>query len=264
MEFKVYETTCDYITATTFEGSVYRMAVKGLSGVVEESPKEEKVQQYMGYRLGNMFYGEGVQGDKQHYLIQVSGSPADDAYQLLIDLGMDITRIDLQLTIEKPGWYKARSYVDSMRAGIWRGRVLNCEMYEDGKGNDTVYLGSKHSDKFTRVYVKAQMFLRYELQLRRKYAMDAARQIASGRKNAVRGILQSELAKKPSHPVNAEFRAFLRGAVVDVQAYRTNPDAVSRMRWLSTLLPTITRICNDHDYGQTAREWLKEIINETG
>lgn len=249
----------DYYTGTTFTPSDWRNWVKQFQGTVEESPKPRNIGGYKGYQLPGVFYGQGSQGELAHYILTLSGAMADNLFPST-STNFTTKRLDLQVTIDLPEWYKHRALVHSLRNGQWKGRRLTVGLREDGKGGSTVYIGSMASDKLIRVYVKSKSYLRYEIQYRREYAESAAEHVREGGRMAIGEILGEQSLKFPRHPVWDDFRAVLgQGRVV--ASYTANPEKANRMKWLASLLNTIQRMANDHDYGDTVVNWLQEIID---
>lgn len=260
-EIIINKVQIDWITGTTFDAELWRDTVKQLQGHVNESPRPDNRGGYRGSSGESIWYGQGTQQEQEHFMIVASGAGSPAAFPDIASR-LKVTRLDIQVTIELPDWYKSRALVDTLRYGKWPGRRRVIPMREDGKGGTTVYIGSPTSDKMIRIYVKGEYYLRYEIQYRRGYAEDAARHCLIGGQNAMSAILATELTKLPPHPVFERFGEFCKGTQV-VAAYKANPEMVARLKWLSTLLPGLQRMANDHDYGDTVRGWFHDIIENS-
>lgn len=171
---------CDFITFTTFDDTLaYDMErIFWSESVVGEYLKDAQLMQYSGWRFDHGFMGEGVQQERKHHLATVSGRQAHEFARAIArrDACAEYrcTRFDAQVTIGIPEGYNARSFADWLRANDTRNRKIL--LYENGDGLDTVYIGSKTSDSFTRIYVKViagVRHLRYETQRRGEYARQA-------------------------------------------------------------------------------------------
>ena len=258
----VNEVAVDYVTATSFSGKSYRKIVGRILGTMTDSPKQAKTMQYEGDRIGGLFHGEAMQKGKVHYMISISGSEADRHIQTMVKSDLRFTRLDIQITIELPEWYRAREYSDFLNRSVWRGRGREARLLEGGGGNDTVYIGAASSERMVRVYVKNEDYLRFEVQFRGKLARNARQRMVKGGDKEAGAILRGEILKLPDNPLHGEFLAFCGTRASEVKGYRIRPDAMKRMRWLRGLLPTIKRMSNDHDYGDIVKMWMEEIIDD--
>lgn len=243
----------DYIRITTSDWGEYERLATGVHGLVDGDVVAGRFLQYQGSKRGASFHGQAIQNDRAHYLGQVSGAPADGCDGLL-HLGR-VTRIDLQVTINKPDGFTGRRLCDCLRAAVWDGRRRKVTLI-DGAGDDTVYIGSRLSDVYIRVYVKAQDYLRFEVE----YKGDGARRVALGLQGGITRaeLLAHELARLPECVLLREFRDILTGGVVRLPEL-VAPEKIGRLKWLSSLLPTFHQMANDHDYGHTVRAWFHSL-----
>lgn len=97
----INEPRCDWVTATTFDIDSYRRAVRSLLPTVSVSPTKQKRMQYQGHKSGHIFYGQGIQDGREHFMIQSSGEQAENDYPYIL-ADMTPKRIDLQVTCELP------------------------------------------------------------------------------------------------------------------------------------------------------------------
>src|SRR3990172_2041076 len=161
----VNEAAIDYLRMTTFHFTEYDKGVTTIGGGNNGDWKRAGIMQYRGNKKLGVFHGQGEQKGRTHYMIDISGGQADDYGYKLLDNDLKVTRIDLQFTFEKPCDWNVREFADAMREGIWPNRVRNVTMI-DNNGNDTIYIGSRTSDKFIRFYVKDAEWLRYEIEIK--------------------------------------------------------------------------------------------------
>lgn len=259
----VNKVSVDYARGTTFAGHRYRECVKKMLKNIDTSPRPARRYQYSGDLLGNVFHGQGDQSGRTSYMVDVSGADANDYYQTMIDSEMKFTRLDIQVTTELPHWYSSRSYKDFLKSAVWSGQKLNVELIEGKNGSDTVYIGSRSSDKFIRVYVKDRNLLRFEIELSGKVVLAAVQKIDDGGEDAVRAILKGMIDRLPQHPITELFGGLCSGEGTHLAVYRVPADAQAKVRWLSSLLNTIEDMARDHDIGHTVRGWLMNIIAES-
>lgn len=271
-EIIVNRAAVDYITLTTFDFKMYKkmLSVILTDDEVSESEKEQ-IPRYVGIRAkwssGSVFCGEGVQDGASHWLISASGGAAD---KVAVGLSMielkavNVTRLDIQITLEKPEWYRARDFADTMTEGEWKGHRRKPHLIESG-GDDTVYLGSYHSDRFTRVYVKEKDWLRYEIVYKRDYARIAWERLRQNPTIAPAGFLVGEMAKTPKNPLTPYFGEVLRLAnSIEVQKKKPIKTLSKTYLWLvRSVAPAVNRLLNDHDSAAMTRDLLNEWL-ETG
>lgn len=271
-EIIVNRAALDYLTVTTFDRPLYSDILKTiLTRDEREESEKDSIKRYVGMRsvwtCGSVFYGEGLQDGFAHWIISASGGAADRVGYALsgqILPSMNVTRIDVQITIEKPSWYRARDFVDAVEEGEWKGRRRKPVLIENG-GDDTVYLGSYHSDRFTRIYVKEKTWLRLETVFKRDYAEEAWKRYAAAPAIAPAGLLVSELIRFPKHPIIDAFAAELKNAnQIDVQKAKPVKTLSTTYLWLvRSVAPAVSRLLNDHESGEMTKQLLRDWIGET-
>lgn len=263
--FITQKTAVDYISLSTFNPVVFRKIVDRFVQK-DTQPNDVQRMQYMGqsqsFPDGSFFWGSGQQSSHDHYLIQVSGAMADRVTDSLIDSdtkNFNVTRIDLQITIPKPDWFKSRSFVDTLRGDVWTSRRRKVTMI-DNYGDDTVYIGSRKSDRFARVYVKETDWLRLEFEYKKSRADNVYHLLAThGKDKASAGIMHGEVVGLPDHPVITAYRSILRD-------YETlTPSVVkpesARFKWfIKQCVPAIITLLNDHDSGEMTRDVLIDLV----
>lgn len=257
---------CDYLTVGTFNPAAHS-DVNNTIASCDIVPQEKHRMQYDGmeqtFSDGSVFWGTGIQKGVPHYLTQVSGAASDRFIRRAVLLGRDdfnVTRLDIQLTIRKPDWFKARAFLDTLRTGDWAGRRKKATMV-DNYGDDTVYIGSWHSDSFARVYVKEKEWIRFENEWKKERADSAFRIIkAHGPQKAMHGLLYGELLKLPDHPVKTAYREVLDGYET-MTAMVVKPES-KRMKWfIKQCTPAIQTLLSDHDCGDRTREILEDLLS---
>jgi hypothetical protein len=212
---------------------------------------------------GSIFWGVGQQQGNDHFLMQASGSAADRVARWLMvneeRSDFNITRLDLQLTVPIPSWFNARHFLDALRVGDWKGRRRKATMI-DNYGDDTVYIGSRQSDKFCRVYVKEEDFLRLEFEYKKGKA-DAVYWMLKrhGIEKAGAGLLHGEVLQLPEHPVTELFLENLSNYEKMIAITEKRPS--SRFRWfVKQCAPAIQTLLRDHDAGDATRRVLEDLL----
>lgn len=268
-EFIVNRPACDYFTTTTFSPDAYYDALAAVSARDEwHAADKANIKRYAGQRIlrpsGSVFFGEGIQSGARHFIISASGGAADDVAAALAPKqipDLNVTRIDIQITIEKPDWYRARNFLDAMNAGEWKGRARKCMMIENG-GDDTVYLGSYYSDQFCRVYVKEKEWLRFEVVFKADYAAKAWAKYRKVQHLSAGGLIVGQLVKMPAHPTRDIYAKALRGTnTLSVQGQRPIKTKSKTYIWLvSQVAPAIRRLLNDDDSRDQTLEFLTGFL----
>ena len=119
--------------------------------------------QYVGMQEGKVFVGDGEQDGYFHRMLQVSGKDANLAVPALIHLpDIECTHLDLQVTCE---WFQSDIFAIAERL---RGQCL--VDYRTSTEGDTVYIYSRLSDKFIRIYQKTRDLVRFEVAYKKPYA----------------------------------------------------------------------------------------------
>ncbi len=254
----------DWITLTTFarEHDLWDCFA---SLTPEDVRKESRRLQYHGSAGPHSFWGTGVQAGRQHAMLQVSGELADEVTLFVVPYDINCTRLDLQVTIAMPTGYDSREVYDGLIDPLakWGGRRKNASIVQSGDGLDTIYIGSRTSEKFARLYVKPDAdglpaFLRFEVEYKKATAHGVYQALWSG-KHTRATILAHEVKMIPL----AKFALVTRfldalgtqGTNPPVKRVRTHSNTIE---WLETQVePAIIRLLNDHEHHGT----IVAIIN---
>lgn len=279
MEFIVNRPAVDYLTVTTYSERVFGQTILATHTSQEAAEAtDDGIKRYQGKRFhhpgGSIFFGEGQQKQQDsetwlpHFVMSASGAAADkfSTYWAGQDLmPVSVTRVDCQLTLPLPDWYKSHSLLKTLRTGEWKGRKPLCTMI-DNYGDDTVYIGSKSSDRRARIYVKERGWLRVEYQYRKDYAESAFSNIRASPNTGCAGTLVSELIKWPEHPVKNIFLEQLKLANTQaVKAAKPEKSMSRRYRWFTRqILPAIETMLHDHDIGGKVRDDLLGVMEKCG
>ena len=270
--FIVERAALDYLTMTFWEARYYERFLWSVVGDPDpDKCTDTSIMWYRGTRCnwddGSIFYGVGENQGKKHWLTQTSGAAADRVGFALANEkkpGANVSRLDAQITIPLPDWYKAPAFTQTLRNGLWKGRSRKVTLI-DGNGDDTVYIGSRSSDRYIRVYVKEKDWLRFEVEFKGKLAFAAWLRYEKSPLLAPAGILVSEIIKLPEHPIKKAFLEQLRNAnAIDVQAKKPVKTPSKTFRWLITqVAPALERLLNDHDVGPAAADVLLSLVENS-
>lgn len=258
----------DWLTFTTWERESWEwfniMATRFSGGDGEAS----RMEGYQGIMYPKMFIGykEGEQ-HKPHYMLRSWGVPSDDVFMasVVADSPMVCKRIDLQITIPLPDGYNAKLLAERIREEEdkrYNGRKVH--LYDSGKGMETVYVGSWHSDKFYRIYVKqvaAELYLRFEVVFKHDLATKAYELIKSG-KATPGGILNAEVGtiKVKNNRGMTAVRKALKGYSANMVKRVVKDKEDTRLYWLrKQVMPALFRMVADEEIGDHAASMLQEL-----
>ncbi len=150
----------DWVTGVskTYAQSMAQQAIweelKVVLNVTKEAvAKPMNVREYKGYRCGPVFFGSATVGT----LLSVSGVDSNDYVHRVVGASSRITRIDLAVTVFYP------NYVKSIASGYYEYVIESLgdltgkrkyAMISSASGGDTLYIGSRESEGYGRVYDK--------------------------------------------------------------------------------------------------------------
>ena len=258
----------DWLTMTTFNQETAKgwemsiMAIDGNSLLKTEGRR----MQYKGWEIdsghGTIFWGvtDKVKGDKLHYMIQVSGSLADDVFfgnlSPLIDglsYHINCTRIDFQVT------HMNREVLDRGKYSLqFLKRVLgevhgdngSASWIQDRDGDAaiaTIGLNKRTSPAYHRIYAKPTVnghAIRYEMEFKRDKSTAAFDLLYNQRE---RSLIGKVLRKYGDYVGSKAFKGFFKD-VLPVVGVKLKTLEIERAEnatelWLcNTVLPSFERV----------------------
>lgn len=245
----------DWLTLATYNFPKYTESVAAIRRQYPGTWKHAKWLQYEGFKHQEypVFYGHALQSnDREHYILRVSGTFASEFWRLFERYGYAdhwyCTRIDLQRTMDIPEWWKVRELHDALA-----GEGFNVSIIQSATGN-TLYLGARTSDRFTRFYEKDLLkpMLRLEIELKGRYSRLAYQLLLEG---ATIADIYAENLRALKLPENME-RDYLPDDANDVEWTLAERIVTieKKLEWLQTLIPTFAKLANDHDIGSQVRD----------
>lgn len=239
----------DYIRLATWNSTHYAYMASEIMRVWTWDYKPGKWQQYTGHRAKSFFMGTGEQDKRRHHVVHASGSLAERMRKSFMQFdGFYGTRADLQMTVLKPRWVDLHKLHKNM------GEKLTT--LQSSEKNDTLYIGSRESDKFARLYEKPlgeRMFLRMEFELKGAMAAGAWKAILEG--EAVGGIYKRLLIK--SKLPDAFKRLFENASdTATDKALRAEieHDSQKSLKWIMSLDNCMRRHMNNHEIGTEVKK----------
>lgn len=243
-------------------------AYVGDTAVVQDA----KVMQYLGWSSSSVFFGSATQAGRVHNMVRVSGSAAAD---FLYRCGtppasVRCTRIDVQVTVPLDSGYDVVSMADRMRSGAWKGRKRAVTYISGKDGLDTVYVGSRQSELFVRLYIKecslpVSRAIRFEVELKAGKADTFFRRWLS-ETIEMDGFLLYEWGKFPerAREMLPSIGSVLAGGEAQKLAGVSRVvESSGTMKWfIRSVVPAVRRLLNSHEYGEATRRYLVGLLSE--
>jgi hypothetical protein len=265
----------DWLTLTTFQLKTVMKMVDMIEPLTRgKATVESRVMQYDGNRGEGFFIGHGRQNGKEHHIFRFSGDLADAVTWQSLRPPIDCSRIDLQLTLPLPCKISDSfdAFVDLMRMTEAheneRGqRARNVDGVVSPDGFCTMYLGSRESGRFYRLYVKEHMgeyFLRLEVEYKGKSKLAGRIWRDTGKRpESIVKYLKGEISTLPMHELTRPFHEALTGVAGDIMKNeRRQADPQKTLAWLRRQVsPAMKRLLGNHDTHDAAMiimlDWLK-------
>ncbi len=214
--------------------------------------------QYKGWKTESLFVGVADQEAKRHLVISCSGAASNDLADFVKDWkGMYCTRIDVQRTIEKPKHSSLRR--------IRKATQTENTTLVQSKDNDTLYVGSRTSDCYTRLYEKPldETYLRLEFELKGKRARSAWLAMAHGKTASTIFVHYLNKSKLPTR-VKEWYTETADKNEDDFEMANVIHSARKKLRWLRSLDACMEKAMNDHEIGEEVRELVQSWASFAG
>ena len=245
----------DYLRLASFEFNYAKLISEFMNSWAEHY-KPGKWLQYDGWKLGKLFVGVGEQSRKRHMIMSISGPETHKLAEWMHnELSFYATRLDVQRTIQKPKHSQLRRIQKSTKTN-------NCTLIESPE-NHTLYIGSRTSDCFTRLYEKPldTMYLRLEFELKGKRARSAWGAYVHGRTPS--DIFTHYLDKSHlPNTVKAWFSEPDDDHSVEFEMEQVTHDAKKKLAWLRSLDDSINQAMACHEIGEQVRGLIRMWAQE--
>jgi hypothetical protein len=273
-EITLFQPLVDYLTYSGIDHLDIVESFHTFSQDISHSFLRETEQDWFQYRgnmryysNGSVWHGIADQKGESWLCIRISGELAHDSIRFfapLVKRGiLKVTRIDLQATVpEPPDWEQIRLYNRMHRAGKKVESKLSVDQLTKKK-LETVAIGSRTSETYTRVYEKitdgGTILLRYEVEHKGGKAtavFDALAEHTPGE------MLRHQLDRTRDKLLIDVFSSCLAG----ISPHNARPKVKQRNKkkqWLLTaVLPSFTEFINAHDDdGEVSAAFLAAIEN---
>jgi hypothetical protein len=218
--------------------------------------------QYKGQKSGGYFVGQAEQNGKRHVVANASGPNALSLYHASTPFadkhGIYCTRLDIQRTIPRPQYGSLRGVRDAMTK-------TNTTLIES-RDNDTLYVGSRESAIFTRLYEKNldARYLRLEFELKADRSKAAYRALLAGEPLDAIYFHYLEKSHFPDE-VKQWFSGAGDYASEAVLRAETERQDQNTLNWLYGLNNAVRQAAANHSIGANVRsliaEWHKYALH---
>ena len=245
----------DYLRLASYDFNYAKLIAEFMNGWSEQW-KRSKWLQYDGWKLGKLFVGVGEQTHRRHMIMSISGSETHKLAEWMRDeLSFYATRMDVQRTIEKPKHAELRRIRKSTKS-------KNTTLIESPE-NDTLYIGSRTSDCYTRLYEKPldSMYLRLEFELKGKRARSGWGALVHGKTPS--DIFSHYLDKSHlPNTVKSWFSEPEDDLTVEFDTEEATHSARKKLAWLRSLDDSINQAMACHEIGDQARGLIRMWCQE--
>jgi hypothetical protein len=245
----------DYIRLASWDWEEYAKTLGKIMGSWKGGWKQSKWLQYSGWRKEEFFIGFGEQHQKRHTVAGVSGSLSQRMFESLKAMSSwYATRIDVQVTIYCP---------DDLVLSDVRDRCKNKNTtLIESQFNDTLYLGSRESEIFTRLYEKpiVDKLLRLEFELKGSRARKAWTALCNG--ELVEKIFLYYLRKSMlPEDIARMFESYDVAATTEIMNQIKEHDNDKVWKWIEGLDSSMEKNMANHQIGESVktlvRAWAK-------
>lgn len=249
----VYSCKVDWLTLTAtdpnkrsaFLAYASALLARGLPGGNDERPWKWKG--YHGVHCGELTYGRRDDSD----IIQLSSALAEEQFKTVWPLADHCTRIDLAVDVkveEEVSTYIGKHNLEANEYRESKRPALSITCIENNRKPATLYIGSRVSDIFARIYDKYlecglddyRQTIRYELEIKGDPAQRTFTSLgaAPNRAAAIASGVRQYLVRRGIEP---QFSG-VDGAMC-IQSVRASTDDASRLAWLSSgVRPAIVKL----------------------
>lgn len=278
---------CDYLSLTTYSWEIYKQWEEVLRRMELGEPTAKAYSQYKGFMWGDdIELMRGDQAEGMHYMLVVKGANADVCLRHMVAWGLGIygdikcTIFDVQITLPPlPQRPRLREIVTMWEDGAFSPFIGKGKPEVWGwmkNGIDTMYIGSKSSDVFARIYDKPIAIVnnapvlgeRYEVSFREKRSNTLFQRVISNplafSDKPMRDALLGHIRRLP--PEMAVFLAAAQKEAVVGDPWiveRTAKGEPNGYQWLMMCKPAIQRVAAEKGvHGENIRRMLIEAFIE--
>lgn len=127
----------------------------------------------MGGASGSVYF------EIRQSIFEGAGVP-DDLVPWLLGQGVRASRVDLAVDLHGPGWPTPATLYQYLPAAETRTQRRTWELTTNWDGGEKLTVGARSSERYLRVYVKGDQWVRHELELKQAAALRASETLRVG------------------------------------------------------------------------------------
>jgi hypothetical protein len=235
----------DFLRLATWDTAELAFLTSHLMQTMDGGFEHAKWLQYKGWKKDGIFIGHGEQKGKLHGIVNISGYKSDTHYANLLDCEtFYCTRLDVQITIPQPHDVLLPEIYERIRDFTKASLIQSDE-------NDTLYLGARTSEIFTRLYEKVldKKYLRLEFEIKGGRSRSAWRALRNG---ATTDEIFSYYLQKSALPVDIirlfEFSG--DGETEHAMREEIRKDDENTLKWLQSIDGAVMKALSNHTIGE--------------
>lgn len=234
----------DFLRLATWDTAELAFLTSHLMTALDGGFEQSKWLQYKGWKKDSIFIGHGEQKNSLHGVVNVSGYKSDDYFENFLEWEtFYCTRLDVQVTVRQPHDVILPEVYERIRE-FTKASLIQSDL------NDTLYVGSRNSDIFTRLYEKVldTKYLRLEFEIKGKRARSAWRALQNGSNPSE---IFNYYAGKSHLPVDIIRLFELADNTVTNEAMREEIriDDEKTLAWLQSIDACFMRALSNHNIG---------------
>lgn len=241
----------DYLRLASWGHEPYVQVLASIMSTWPGKWERGKWLQYAGWRKEQFFIGMGEQHKKRHAVMQASGTLSQKIFGSLSDFdGWYCTRIDLQRTIVRPEWVELSELFKVL--GKKGTSLISSEE------NDTLYLGARTSELFTRLYEKAlnEMYLRLEFELKGNRALMAYQALYDNEDCDRIYEYYLDRCRIPKRYIELFANCDHEATHLAMTKERTH-ESLKKLKWITSLDASFRAALADHEIGESVRSLVR-------
>lgn len=264
----------DWLTLTTKDSSRALEWSEAFSAVATQEQQrghkwgDARFFGYVGQSCGHVFYGKRKDGA----LVRLSSALAEQVGPLFSPDACHATRIDLQVTVElatAAPYLLERLYEAAAEGPKKVGRAVGYTLIKNSDGSRTLYVGSRNSARYGRIYDKGMeqalgepgKILRFELEVKDDMADQAVAMVYGDHEpdRVIMWLLQ-DFFEQRNVPVLWNTPQVAEG----FKAPRITVDDASSLRWVSgPVAKTVARLMHSVGPERTARALFGQLLDNS-
>lgn len=268
----------DYLTVGTWDRAEWQLLRGLVAGASDGGLKDSSWMQYQGEteQSGHYFAGAATQGGRDHYIVRTSGARAHEFAKLTQEARgafprAKATRCDVQISV-LPSSASLRLgdlgvMLEKRELGAFRGERARWRKIKTVRGDDgldTIYIGSRESGRFLRIYAKEiadRVYIRFEVEFKAELAIKAWAAMLNDGERGLGELLAGEFDMLPAGFCDA--LPTVATALHDFDSQRLQlvagvPTWERQLKWIRKQVhPTLEKLLSS-----PARDDLRDILKD--